>query len=307
MKNHWLLAVMVALVFGGCAGLRQFPNVSQDYDKALGELDAEYQKALAQIYGPPSLTPDEQRLIRNKLIETRMAVVDTHFNEFQAGLVKENVRVEFGIALLGIGVGAAGALAAETTSQILSAVSGGLAGTQAAYGKSVMYDKTMSALLAQMQAGRKVIAVRIFENSKLDIASYPLWLARTDLDAYYFAGSLPGAILGTAADAQVKQAQAEVRLRPITPGSASPEMFLRRSALGTAIDGLAAAKAKALVPKIATMFPEIKPFIDAQYPPDTLAADTTGSNAKIVLNRAVVLTVRTEQDAEKWQSAIGGL
>ena len=51
MVNHWLLAVMVALVFGGCAGLRQFPNVSQDYDKALGELDAEYQKALAQIYG----------------------------------------------------------------------------------------------------------------------------------------------------------------------------------------------------------------------------------------------------------------
>ena len=46
MKNHWLLAVMVALVFGGCAGSRQFPDVSRDYDKALGGRDVAYQKAL---------------------------------------------------------------------------------------------------------------------------------------------------------------------------------------------------------------------------------------------------------------------
>lgn len=305
MRNHWLLAVMTVWVFGGCAGLRQFPEAAKDYNAALQDLDLAYRDALNQIYASASV--DEQKRIRNKLIETRMAVTDAYFTQFEAGLVKENVRIDLAIALVGIGVGAAGALAAETTSQILSAVSGGLAGAQAAYGKAVLYDKVISALLAQMQASRKVIAVRILENSMLDIVNYPLWLARTDLDAYYFAGSLPGAILATAADAQVKQAQAEVRLRPITAGSASAEMFLRRSALGTAIDGLDAAKAKTLITKITSAFPEIKPFIDAQYPADTLAADTAGSNAKIVLKRAVVLTVRTEQDADKWQSAIGSL
>ena len=141
-----------------------------------------------------------------------MAVIDAYFKEFQAGLVKENVQTEFGIALLGIGVGAAGSLVPETASQILSAVSGGLAGAQAAYSKAVLYDKAMSALLAQMQAGRKAVAAQIFEKWNMGLDEYPMWMARTDLDAYYFAGSLPGAILGTAADAKVKNDEAEDRL-----------------------------------------------------------------------------------------------
>jgi len=91
-------------------------------------------------------------------------------------------------------------------------VSGGLAGGQAAYSKAVLYDKAMSALIAQMQASRKAVAVEIFQRWNEDIDRYPMWMARTDLEAYYFAGSLPGAILATAADAKVKDVQAEDKL-----------------------------------------------------------------------------------------------
>lgn len=217
MKKGLLLALIVAFGLGGCAGLTQFPEVARDYDTALRGLDADYASALDLIYGKevvPATSVDaaKAKLIRNRMMERRMAVIDAHFKEFQAGLVKENVRADFGIALVGIGVGAAGSLVAETASQILSAVSGGLAGAQAAYGKAVLYDKAMSALLAQMQAGRKVVAAQIFEKWNLGVDEYPMWMARTDLEAYYFAGSLPGAILGTAADAKVKDDDAEDRL-----------------------------------------------------------------------------------------------
>ena len=252
--------------------------------------------------------PSNRNAFENKLIETRLALIDAHFKEFEAGLVKENVRIELGISLVGVGVGAAGSLVAETASQILSAVSGGLAGAQAAYGKAVLYDKAMASLLAQMRASRKAVAARIFQRWTLDLEKYPLWLARIDLDAYYFAGSLPGAILATAADAKTKEDQADViLLRAITPESASDAMFIRRSGLGNTIDGLDATKAKALVAKIETEFPEVKPFIDAQYPSASMAADADGSKAKTVLKRAVVFTVRGPEDAETWQSAIGGL
>jgi hypothetical protein len=292
--------------------LRQFPKVSPNPEQALHELDAGYEKALVQIYGPDGdqarASAEQQKDIRNKLIETRMALIDAHFREFQAGLVKENVRTEIGIALLGVGVGAAGSFVAETASQMLSAVSGGLAGAQAAYGKAVLYDKAMASLLAQMRASRKAMAAQIFQRWTLDMGKYPLWLARTDLEAYYFAGSLPGAILATAADAKTKEAQADVIfLRAITPQSASNEMFVRRSVLRDTIDGLDAPKAKALVAKIETEFPEIKPFIDAQYPSATRVADADGSKAKTVLKRAAVLTVRGPEDAGKWESTIGGL
>ncbi len=212
MKKGWLLALIVTFGLGGCAGLTQFPEVTNDYGKALRDLDADYATTLDRIYGKNGVTAAQAKQIRSEMMERRMAVIDANFKEFQAGLVKENVRAEFGLALVGIGVGAAGSQVAETASQILSAVSGGLAGAQAAYGKAVLYDKAMSALIAQMQAGRKALAVKIFERWNLGLDQYPMWMARTDLEAYYFAGSLPGAILGTAADAKVKNDDAEDRL-----------------------------------------------------------------------------------------------
>jgi hypothetical protein len=212
MIKEWLLALIVTFGLGGCAGLTQFPEVTKNYDVALRDLDADYATTLDRIYGKNVVAAAEAKQIRSEMMERRMAVIDANFKDFQAGLVKENVRAEFGIALLGIAVGAAGSQVAETASQILSAVSGGLAGAQAAYGKAVLYDKAMSALLAQMQAGRKAVAAQIFERWNQDLDQYPMWMARTDLEAYYFAGSLPGAILGTAADAKVKNDDAEDRL-----------------------------------------------------------------------------------------------
>ena len=324
MTKGLLLTLIVAFGLGGCAGLAQFPEVTNNYDKALRDLDNDYAATLARIYGPfpeekgtpatgastsafVSPTPEEQKLIRQGMMERRMAVIDAYFKEFQAGLVKENVRVEFGLALAGIGVGAAGALVPQTASQILSAVSGGLAGAQAAYGKAVFYDKAMSAMLAQMQAGRKAVAVQIFERWNLGLDQYPMWMAKTHLDAYYFAGSLPGAILGTAADARVKEAQADaVLLRPITAESVSPEMFDTRETLESEIDKLRGDQAKALVAKIATEFTETKPFIEAQYPSSVRAADPNGDKAKVLLKRLVSSTVRSPADAEKWRSAIKG-
>ena len=216
MAKSGLLALVVAFAFVGCAGLRQFPEVPQDYKMALEGLDADYAATLDTIYGkdglPSTVDATKARLLRNRMMERRMAVIDAYYKEFQAGLVKENVRADFFLSLIGIGVGAAGSLVAETASQILSAVSGGLAGGQAAYGKAVLYDKAMSALVAQMQASRKVIAADIFQRWNEDIEQYPMWMARTDLENYYFAGSLPGAILATAADAKEKDARAEDKL-----------------------------------------------------------------------------------------------
>jgi hypothetical protein len=215
MRTDWVLALVVACAFVGCAGLRQFPEgpPNNDHARALQELDKEYADTVDRVYKHQSSNASQQaRMARNEFLERRMAVVDAYYKEFQAGLVKENVRVDFLIALVGIGVGGAGALASETASQILSVVSGGLAGGQAAYSKSVLYDKAMSALLAQMQASRKAVAAEIYQRWNEDIDQYPMWMARTDVEAYAFAGSLPGAILATAADAKVKDAQAEDKL-----------------------------------------------------------------------------------------------
>ena len=216
MNRLWIVLLCVALGIGGCAGLSQFPEVTKDFDKKLQDADPDYRTALEDINNAAD-DPNEQERIRNEEIERRLRVIDLNFNEFQTALAQENVQADFGIGAVEVAVGGAGALVSETASQILSAVSGGLAGVQAAYAKAALFDQTFSALLAQMIASRNSLRVTILENMQRTYEEYPLSRAVQDIEAYYFAGSLPGAVIATSADAKVKNDEAEDRHRRRLP------------------------------------------------------------------------------------------
>ena len=248
---------MAVFALAGCTGLEQFPEQlppeTTSYETALNDLDEDYAKALTDI-DKATGKPEKQKRIRNLEIDRRLAVIDANFEKFQIALAQENVQVDFGVALVGIGVGGAGALVSETASQILSAVSGDLSGAQAAYGKAALYEKAISALLQQMIAGCSTMLAQIYIGRQSSNEDYPLSAAVHDLDAYYFAGSLPGAIVAASADAQVKNAEATNILREITSTAVTPEMFQLRAELQTAITGLDGAKAKALMPRLKQNF-----------------------------------------------------
>ena len=205
------MPVMFVLVTGGCAGLRQFPKVSHNAAKELKIEDPDYLKALSEI-SKNTGNPELQKQFRNEEIDRRLRIIDLNFKEFEAALARENVTAEFGVTVVQAGVGSAGALVSQTSSQILSAVSGGLAGTQAAYGKAALFNRTFSAMLAQMIASRNTVLVQIYEGKRRGIEEYPLATAIRDLEDYYFAGSLPGAIVATAADAKKKNDVAKDKL-----------------------------------------------------------------------------------------------
>lgn len=307
MKSGWRIFLVMQLALGGCAGLRQFPESADNYAQTLAQVDPEYDEALGQIYAENATAADQKR-IRNELLETRMAVIDRNFEDFVEDLAEEDVIAGLGIALVGVGVGGTGALVSETASQILSAVSAALTGGQAAYQKEVLFESTRQALIAQMIAGRKKVAAGISQRFDLGIADYPLWLARRDLEAYHFAGSLPGAVVATASDAAEKEGEAEqILFGAITQKVVTREAFEGRTRLREAVEGLDAARAKSLVDQIRAEFPSAEAFIEAQYPAATRAGDTDGSRARTVLARLVVLTAKTPQDRAKWQAAIDGL
>ena len=67
-----------------------------------------------------------------------------------------------------------------------------------------------------MIASRKAVLVRIFEGRSRGIDVYPLSAAVKHLEAYEFAGSLPGAVIATSADAKVKSDQAQTQLNALT-------------------------------------------------------------------------------------------
>lgn len=219
--------LIAVLTLGGCAGLKQFPSTSTDYVGDLKKLDDDYGKALDEIK-KVAADPEKQKRIRNLEIDRRLRVIDRNFDEFRKGLSKENVTVDFVTSVVEVGVGGAGALVAGTASQILSAASGGLAGAQQAYSKAALFDKTLSALLAQMIAGRKAVLVTIYEGRAQGIDNYPLSAAVQALDAYAFAGSLPGALVATSADATIKKNQADKEIKTLIVGIVSPKLQARR-------------------------------------------------------------------------------
>jgi hypothetical protein len=199
---------LLVLIASSCAGLRQFPDATTNYAQELKSEDPEYASALDAMSKPSANTV----AIRNRMIDERLRVLDIRFAEFQQAITRENVSANFGVAVAQVVLGGAGALVHETASQIISAVSGAIAGGHQAYSKAALLDQTMSALLAQMIAARNSILVKIVAGRGKGIDEYPLSVAARDLEAYYFAGSLPGAIVATSADAKVKNDDAEKSL-----------------------------------------------------------------------------------------------
>ena len=232
--------LIAALTLDGCTGLEQFPSTSTDYVGDLGKLDPDYRKALDEIKQAAG-NPEQQKLLRDLEIDRRLRVIDLNFSEFRKGLAKEKVAADFGVAVVQVGVGAAGALVAETVSQILSAASGGLAGAQQAYSKAALYDQTLSALLAQMIASQRAVLVKIYEGRAQGIDVYPLSAAVKDLEAYEFAGSLPGAVIATSADAKVKIDQADKELKRLVVGIVPVVLQARREQAAAFVKRLDAA------------------------------------------------------------------
>jgi hypothetical protein len=336
-----IFAIFAASLLTSCAGLQQFPDKSDGKDAdVLQDLDADYSAAINEIYGkdmptngdvpkgggasdansatsaakvkrePPS--EDIQKQIRNEFIETRLAVIDVHFQVFVRKLARDNAYADLLVALAEVGVGGAGAVVSGGTSQILSAISGGLAGGKEAFDKAALYDKTLTALITQMVATRQEVAARIFTRWEHNIDKYPLWLARQDIAAYEFSGSLPGAIVATTDDAKVKAQRAEdilkLKLPPLTQEAFTKQAFASRRDLDAKIADLSVPDAKRLVALLEKEFPELQPQLQSGveflYPNEERDADTDGSGARNALGFLLNESGTTEVNLLIWSQAI---
>lgn len=207
MGSRLIWLVLIAAITSGCAGLRQFPERSVSYMTALVTLDPDFAALLDQVYS--SASPESRR---NKEIERRLRVIDIHFEKFSRNIGQENVGMNLAVNVANIGAGVGGALVSGGMSQILSAVSAFLTGSQQTFNKEALFDRAMPALLDQMVATRTAVKVRIFEGMGKSIEEYTLAQAMEDVEAYFRAGSIPGSVRATSEDATKKKQDAEDKL-----------------------------------------------------------------------------------------------
>ena len=151
---------------------------------------------------------------RDEVISERLRAIDIRFVMFTAAINKEangtGMLADF--AVLGLSGGGAVAGGAATKA-ILAAISGGITGAELSINKTLYYQKTLPALLAQMEASRIDQLATMRAGMQKSTSDYPLATALHDVDRYYLAGTLPDAItaIGVAAGAKSDAAAKDIK------------------------------------------------------------------------------------------------
>ncbi len=207
------LAATLVLLGGCAASFKGAPDRLYKIDE-LTTLDPLYartiQAAASAASGP------EQIRVRNQFIEMRSAVIDHQYDLFRSDLYEQRIGANVGVDLTTLGLNGLGAATGSTQLKTgAAALSAFLIGGKASVDKNAYFDRTLPALLEQMDAARATVRRRILDSMLLDSGNYPLMQASSDLEAYYHAGTIPGAIAGitTTAATQKKAAFDELDRR----------------------------------------------------------------------------------------------
>jgi hypothetical protein len=179
----------------GCSPIRGYPHDPENTDATLDRLKPYFDGTKEDEYFNPANTAEDRARIRNQIVLTRIRGYDIEFAEFERKLYGDANAVSLGSDLIGLILGGftatTGSAAAKSA---LGAASIGILGANTAINRDLFYQKTVPALLAQMEADRLIAKAPIVAGLKQLDANYPLIQAYIDLDVYKNAGSIPGAI-----------------------------------------------------------------------------------------------------------------
>jgi hypothetical protein len=196
-----------------------------------------------------------------------------------------------GLILAGLTATAGGA----TTKAALGAASAGVIGANAAINKDLYYQKTIPALLTQMEAERLKALASILAGIKQSDADYPLMQAYIDLNAYRTAGSIPAAVAGITQNAGNAKDEAQKAIT-IQRGSAKAQLAalinVQTQLKNLTTDAQFLALAKAMQPYLASRPVEIQNLVKSI---DPKGARLTGNAQKA---RQVINAWLGEDEAE---------
>ena len=165
-----------------------------------------------------------------------MYAIDFYYSEYEGQLTRERQDIGFISTVANLALTSSATLIdAKEAKTILAAAATGLTGVKASYDKEILIEKTITILQQQMRTRRKEVKVTILGRLSLDTGSYPLELALIDLEAYYRAGTITGALVDVSEATGARLAQASAieeqvvvaRFAPVTDFGTRIRAFVR--------------------------------------------------------------------------------
>ncbi len=215
-KYKWLAApalIASSATLGGCASIEGFqrrPETAQVVDDKRTFFFGP--KAENAYYA--ALTENDRRGERDRLVYGKMEVIEYDFEALERALngTGNSVSLFGDISVLAL-TGIASTTGGEATKSALAAASSGIVGAQGAVSKNLYFQRTLPALLAQMEANRaKVRATIIASLMQKTDADYPLPAAAIDLRRLIRAGSIPSSVSEITQQAAEQRDEAQLRV-----------------------------------------------------------------------------------------------
>lgn len=290
------LASTMSLLLFACSAIEGYPDYPGDPQAELDKLRTQYFD-VAEVYKKHQGLESSaaKKAHRNEVISGRLRAVDIVFAEFERALygsgVESNLLTDWAV----IGVNGAGVIAnGERIKDILHVVSGGIVGAKGAFDKHAYYDKTLPALLSQMNANRVSKLATIRAQMQKNVTEYPLDAGLSDVDDYFRVGSIPGAINAIGETSGVTTTVAKEALKSV-----------RVPFLDTAldvVDGLSDDEAVAICnspPEISVGFDSKAGVIDPRG-----LRKTSGDAARKCIKFVLTQSSRTAADIAAWKLAL---
>ncbi len=165
------------------------------------------------------------RTERDQIVFRVMAQIESAYGNFEGSLTTSRAAALTGADAAQLGLTAAATIVGSSgVKDILTATAVALQGTRLSFDKNFFEQKTTESLIAQMRASRRTEEAQMLRSiANRDVTSYPLENAWTDLVRYYYAGTIPSALVEISSKAGADAVKADVDLkdavRELTPAT----------------------------------------------------------------------------------------
>jgi hypothetical protein len=216
-----LISALAASFLTSCASVQGFPSDPSDSSTVLLSLQKYFTSDIEdQYYDAPN--DEVRRRLRDRIVLGQMRGYDIQFANFQREIYGNSNLVSTGGDIVVLATNAVATVTGgEVTKAALAAGSAFMVGTQGAISKDLFYQRTIPALLAQMEANRTDAKTTIVLGLKQSVADYSLAQAYVDLEALRNAAGIPSAISNVTQAASEAAQSATKQLQEATIGQFS--------------------------------------------------------------------------------------
>jgi prefoldin subunit 5 len=213
-----LALLIISIAIAGCQTMKDggAPDPAFDIEADMKALAAEFNTA-TQVSAYYATAADKRIDARNRFISGRLIQIDLRYIQFIRSLNADRQKIETAADLANLSLSIAGTLTGGLQAKSnLAAAATAVTGTKTTIDKEYFYEKSMNTLVGTMNAKRKEVLVGILQGmTTRAIDEYPFEMALRDLNDYYLAGTVNGALNFINAQAASQEKASDEKIKEI--------------------------------------------------------------------------------------------